>query len=99
MQTFRTLLYRDFKSFYSVVMDSVLKNFLEQKKNLIADTKIPAIHKQKTTVPKPGKDMMDKPIESDPYKRFASMAIKEKPAKKDLVEKMQQFITAEEAKL
>ena len=42
---------------------------------------------------------MDKPIESDPYKRFASMAIKEKPAKKDLVEKMQQFITAEEAKL
>jgi hypothetical protein len=27
------------------------------------------------------------------------MAIKEKPSKKDLVEKMQQFITAEEAKL
>jgi hypothetical protein len=80
-------------------MDSVLKNFLEQKKNLVGDTKIPAIHKQKTIVPKPGKDMMDKHIESDPYKRLANMVIKEKPAKKDLVEKFQQFITAAEALL
>jgi hypothetical protein len=80
-------------------MDSVLKNFLEQKKNLVGDTKIPAIHKQKTIVPKPGTNMMDKPIEADPYKRFASMAIKEKPSKKDLVEKFQQFITAAEALL
>lgn len=80
-------------------MDSVLKNFLEQKKNLIGDTKIPSTHKQKTIVPKPGRDMLEKPIESDPYKRMAQSVIKEKPAKKDLVEKMQQFITSEEAKL
>ena len=80
-------------------MDSVLKNFLEQKKNLIGDTKIPSTHKQKTIVPKPGKDMMDKPIDADPYKRLALMAIKEKPSKKYLVEKIQQFITSEEAKL
>lgn len=80
-------------------MDSVLKNFLEQKKNLVANTKIPGTHKQKTVVPKAGKDMMDKPVEQDAYKRFANMAIKDRPTKKDLVEKMQQFIDSEESKL
>lgn len=80
-------------------MDQNLKNFLEQKKNLIQDTKIPSTRKQKTSVPKPGKDMMDKPVESDPYRRFANSAIKEKPSKKDLIEKIEAFITSEEAKL
>jgi len=80
-------------------MDANLKNFLEQKKNLVLDTKIPNTRKQKTAVPKPSKEMLDKPVESDPYRRFANMAVKDKPSKKDLVEKMQQFITSEEAKL
>jgi hypothetical protein len=80
-------------------MDQNLKNFLEQKKNLILDTKIPAIRKQKTAVPKPGKEMMDKPVEGDPYRRFANTVIKDKPSKKDLIEKIQSFIDAEEAKL
>ena len=79
-------------------MDANLKNFLEQKKNLIIDTKIPAIKKQKTAVPKAGKDM-DHPIENDPYKRFANSAIKDLPSKKDIIEKIQSFIEAEEAKL
>lgn len=79
-------------------MDANLKNFLEQKKNLVSDTKIPSTRKQKTTVPKPG-TAMDKPVDSDPYRRFASMAIKDKPSKKDLIEKVQQFIDAAEALL
>jgi hypothetical protein len=80
-------------------MDPTLKNFLEQKKNLIVDTKIPAIRKQKTAVPKPGKEMMDAPVENDPYRRFSNSVIKELPSKKDLIEKIQSFIDAEEAKL
>jgi hypothetical protein len=80
-------------------MDSNLKQFLDAKKNLVVNTKIPAIYKQKTAVPKPGKGMLDKPIENDPYRRFANMAIKDLPTKKDLVEKMQQFIEAAEALL
>jgi len=80
-------------------MDSVLKNFLDQKKNLIGDTKIPGTQKQKTIAVKPGKGMMDKPLEADPYKRLALSVIKDRPTKKDLVEKFQSFITSEEAKL
>jgi hypothetical protein len=80
-------------------MDSVLKNFLEQKKCLVSDTKIPSTKKQSVVVPKPGKGMVDKPVEADPYKRFANSVIKDKPSKKDLVEKIQAFITSEEAKL
>jgi hypothetical protein len=80
-------------------MDSVLKNFLEQKKCLVSDTKIPSTKKQSVVVPKPGKGMVDKPVEGDPYKRFANSVIKDKPSKKDLVEKIQAFITSEEAKL
>jgi hypothetical protein len=80
-------------------MDSVLKNFLEQKKCLVSDTKIPSTKKQSVVVPKPGKGMVDKPVEADPYKRFANSVIKDKPKKADLVEKIQAFITSEEAKL
>jgi hypothetical protein len=80
-------------------MDANLKQFLESKKSIILDTKIPAIKKQSTTTPKPGKGMMDKPIESDPYKRLALNAIKDKPSKTDLIEKFQSFIEAEESKL
>jgi hypothetical protein len=80
-------------------MDPTLKNFLELKKNLILDTKIPAIKKQKSEVPKVPKSMQDKPLENDPYRRFANNAIKDLPVKKDLVEKMQQFIDAAEALL
>ena len=80
-------------------MDSVLKGFLESKKNLVVNTKIPATKKQDTKVVKPEKGMMDAPIETDEYKRFASMVIKDKPSKVDLVEKMQLFIEAEEKKL
>jgi hypothetical protein len=80
-------------------MDSVLKNFLDQKKCLVSDTKIPSTKKQSVVVPKPGKGMVDKPVEADPYKRFANSVIKDKPSKKDLVEKIQAFITSEEAKL
>lgn len=77
-------------------MDATLKGFLESKKNLIMDTKIPAIKKQKTEVPKPLKTM-DKPIDMDPYRRMANMIIKDKPTKQDVVDKFQQFITAAEA--
>jgi hypothetical protein len=80
-------------------MDTTLKHFLESKKNLILDTKIPAVKKQKTEVPKPGKGMLQEPIENDPYKRMAKMIIKDLPSKKDVIEKFQSFITAEEAKL
>ena len=80
-------------------MDSGLKNFLDAKKNLVLDTKIPGVKKQKTSVPKPGKEMLDKPLDADPFRRFAASAIKDKPSKKDLVEKLEQFIQAEEAKL
>lgn len=80
-------------------MDSVLKSFLEQKKCLVSDTKIPSTKKQKSVVPKPGKGMLEEPVENDPYKRFAKSAIKDKPSKKDLIEKMQAFISSEEAKL
>ena len=80
-------------------MDANLKNFLEQKKNLIMDTKIPSAKKQKTVTVKPGKGNLDKPIETDPHRRFANMVIKDKPSKKDLVEKIQEFITSEEALL
>jgi hypothetical protein len=79
-------------------MDATLKHFLESKKNLVLDTKIPAIKKQKTEVPKPLKTM-DKPIETDPYRRMVDMVIKDKPSKQDVIDKFQQFITAEEAKL
>jgi len=79
-------------------MDTTLKHFLESKKNLVMDTKIPAIKKQKTEVPKPLKTM-DKPIEMDPYRRMVSMIIKDKPSKQDVVDKFQQFITAAEALL
>jgi hypothetical protein len=79
-------------------MDSNLKQFLESKKNLILDTKIPGIRKQKTEVPKPLKTM-DKPIDSDPYRRMVNMIIKDKPSKQDVVDKFQQFITAAEAAL
>jgi len=79
-------------------MDSNLKQFLESKKNLILDTKIPAIRKQKTEVPKPLKTM-DKPIDNDPYRRMVNMRIKDKPSKQDVVDKFQQFITAAEALL
>jgi Lon protease-like protein len=37
--------------------------------------------------------------DADPYRRFANSCIKDKPSKKDLVEKIEQFIQAEEAKL
>ena len=80
-------------------MDSVLKGFLEQKKCLVGDTKIPNTKKQKSIVPKVSKGMLNEPVECDPYKRFANSAIKEKPTKKDLVEKIQAFITSEESKL
>ena len=80
-------------------MDSVLKNFLEQKKCLVADTKIPNTKRQKSIVPKAGKGMLNEPVECDPYKRFANSVMKDKPTKKDLVEKIQAFITSEEAKL
>ena len=80
-------------------MDQGLKNFLNAGKNLVLDTKLEGAKKQKTAVPKPGKEMLDRPVESDPYKRFAATCIKDKPSKKDLVEKLEQFIQAEEAKL
>jgi hypothetical protein len=80
-------------------MDANLKHFLESKKNLILDTKIPAVKKQSTTTPKPGPGMMNKPLESDPYKRLALNVIKDLPSKKDLIEKFQSFIDSEEAHL
>ena len=80
-------------------MDSGLRNFLDTKKNLILDTKIPAIRKQKTEVPKPPKEMMEKPVENDPYRKFANSCIKDKPSKKDIIEKIESFITAAEALL
>lgn len=80
-------------------MDANLKNFLEQKKNLITDTKIPGAKKQKTMAVKPGKGMMDKPIESDPHKRMVKAIINDKPSKKDVIEKFQGFIEAAEAEL
>lgn len=80
-------------------MDQGLKNFLNAGKNLILDTKLEGAKKQKTAVPKPGKEMLDKPLDPDPYRRFAATYIKDKPSKKDLVEKLEQFIQAEEAKL
>jgi len=80
-------------------MDSVLKGFLEQKKCLVSDTKIPSTRKQKTIVPKASKSMLNEPVETCPYKRMANSVIKDKPSKKDLVEKIQAFITSEEAKL
>jgi hypothetical protein len=80
-------------------MDSGLKHFLDTKKNLILDTKIPAVRRQKTEVPKAPKEMMDKPLENDPYRKFANSCIKDKPTKKDIIEKIESFITAEEAKL
>jgi hypothetical protein len=80
-------------------MDATLKNFFDTKKSLIADTKLPAIRKQKTEVPKVPKHMQDKPLENDPYRKFANSVIKDKPSKKDLVEKIQQFIDAAEALL
>jgi hypothetical protein len=80
-------------------MDSGLRNFLDTKKNLVLDTKLPAVRKQKTEVPKPPKEMMEKPIENDPYRKFANSCIKDKPSKKDIIEKIQSFIDAEEALL
>lgn len=80
-------------------MDSGLKHFLDTKKNLVLDTKLPAIRRQKTEVPKVPKEMMERPIENDPYRKFANSVIKDKPTKKDLIEKIQSFIDAEEAKL
>ena len=80
-------------------MDSALKHFLDTKKNLILDTKIPAIRRQKTEVPKVPKSMQERPIENDPYRKFANSCIKDRPSKKDIIEKIQSFIDAEEAKL
>lgn len=80
-------------------MDSGLKNFLDTKKNLILDTKIPGLRRQKTEVPKPSKEMMERPIENDPYRKFANTVIKDKPTKKDIIEKIESFITAAEALL
>lgn len=80
-------------------MDANLKNFLDQKKSIIMDTKIPAIKKQKSETPKPGKGMLDGPTELDPYKRLATSVIKDLPTKKDLIEKFESFITAAEAVL
>jgi len=80
-------------------MDANLKNFLDQKKSIITDTKIPAVKKQKTETPKPGKGMMVESTESDPYKRLAMSVVKDLPSKKELIEKFEAFITAEEAKL
>jgi len=79
-------------------MDGNLKNFFDAKKALILDTKIPAIHKQKSTTPKAPKGMTEA-LDQDPYKRFATSVIKDKPTKKDLIEKIQSFIDSEEAKL
>ena len=80
-------------------MDVNLKNFLEQKKQLVSDTKLPGSVKQKTVTVKPGKGMMDKPIESDPHKRMVRAIINDKPSKKDLIEKYQAFIESAEAEL
>lgn len=79
-------------------MDTVLKNFLEAKKSLIQDTKIPALKRQDTKTPKTPKGM-DTPVETNPYKRFADSVIKDLPTKSDLVDKIQSFIDSEEAKL
>lgn len=79
-------------------MDANLKNFFEAKKSLISDTKRPAIYKQKSETPKPPKGMSEA-LDTCPYKRFCTSAIKDKPSKKDLIEKMQAFIASEEAKL
>ena len=78
-------------------MDPTLKSFFDTKKSLINDTKIPGSKKQSTKPPKGSQ--MNKPLEEDHYKRFATSAIKDLPSKKDLVDKMQQFIDSEEAKL
>jgi len=80
-------------------MDTGLKNFLDAKRNLILDTKLPGVKKQKTQVVKPDKHMLERPLEKDEYKRFAETTIKDKPSKKDLIEKIELFIQAEEAKL
>jgi len=79
-------------------MDATLKAFFDAKKSLINDTKIPGSKKQSTKPPKGSQDM-NKPVEQDAYKRFALATIKDLPSKKDLVDKMQQFIDSEEAKL
>ena len=79
-------------------MDATLKAFFDAKKSLINDTKIPGNKKQSTKAPKGSKEM-NKPLEEDHYKRFALATIKDLPNKKDLVEKMQQFIDSEESKL
>ena len=80
-------------------MDTGLKNFLDTKKNLILDTKLPGKLKQKTQVVKPNKNDMHKPLDPDQYRAFANTVIKDKPSKKDLIEKIELFIQAEEAKL
>jgi len=77
-------------------MDATLKHFLEGKKNLIMDTKRRGDLKQKTKTPK---GHLEEPIESDPYKRFVTSVIKDKPSKKDLIEKMKVFIDAADAAL
>jgi hypothetical protein len=80
-------------------MDAGLKNFLDLKKNLILDTKLPGLKKQKTQVVKPDKNDMHRPLDPDQYRAFANSVIKDKPSKKDLIEKIEVFIQAEEAKL
>jgi hypothetical protein len=80
-------------------MDSTLKSFLDMKKNLVLDTKLPSVKKQKTAVVKGPKTGPEVQHDTDPYRRFANSCIKDKPSKKDLVEKIEQFIQAEEAKL
>ena len=79
-------------------MDSTLKYFLDQGKALIKDTKTP---RQKPTKTKEMKSPggLEAKVESDPHKRFSNSVIKDKPSKKDVVEKIQGFITQAEAEL
>lgn len=78
-------------------MDSILKEFIQSGKALLADTKRPAV-KQKT-VEKVSKESMMGYTEQDPHKILIRRVVKEKPGKKEVIEHFKRFIDQAEADL
>lgn len=79
-------------------MDTILKEFLQSGKALVADTKKPRIvMKKDSKKEKVSKAELMGEAEQNPHKIFIRRTIKEKPPKKEVVEQFGRFIEQAES--
>ena len=82
-------------------MSDYLKDILASGKKLLTDTKTPrkALEPEKKTGKIPNPAAGSDPVETNPHKIFVKRGIKERLKKSEIVEELQKFCDAEDAKL